>query len=268
MGINEKNASPPASLDDKLNASELDFDASPLDLSCRRNRSQMTKSYSSRNNDTQFRNIPYELNDSEVLSNNIKLRVNADVLNSHDISSARNLPNRPSVLRNLEHNIKSGYKLKKIRSFPCLTCKKTFDRPSLLIRHIRVHTGEKPFSCEYCAKCFSTTSSLNTHIRIHTGEKPHACFVCGKNFTASSNLYYHKMTHIKIKPHKCKYCDKSFATPGDLKSHSYTHTGNWPLKCKDCHKGFSKMSNLRTHMALHNNHFKSQNKKEIDFEKA
>jgi len=90
-----------------------------------------------------------------------------------------------------------GRRTKKM--LPCDYCGKCFDRPSLLNRHLRTHTGERPHVCDICDKGFSTSSSLNTHRRIHSGEKPHQCNVCGKRFTASSNLYYHRMTHIKVR---------------------------------------------------------------------
>ena len=140
-------------------------------------------------------------------------------------------------------------KLKKM--LPCTFCPKYFDRPSLLTRHIRTHTGERPHSCTFCYKSFSTSSSLNTHVRIHSGEKPHRCNVCDKRFTASSNLYYHKMTHIKQKPHACSQCEKTFSTPGDLRNHQFTHSGRWPYSCKLCNKGFSKITNLKNHLMLH-----------------
>lgn len=146
-------------------------------------------------------------------------------------------------------------KLRKIQNYKniliCETCFKFFDRPSLLLRHIRSHTGAKPFQCSTCQKAFSTSSSLNTHSRIHTGSKPFKCSICQKSFTASSNLYYHRMIHFQNKPHKCTMfqCSRSFSTPGDLRNHSYTHSGQWPFNCNTCQKGFAKRTSFQNHLS-------------------
>ncbi|XP_066529727.1 zinc finger protein 40 isoform X2 [Hoplias malabaricus] len=51
------------------------------------------------------------------------------------------------------------------------------------------------YVCEYCHRACAKPSVLLKHIRSHTGERPYPCVTCGFSFKTKSNLYKHKKSH-------------------------------------------------------------------------
>lgn len=92
-------------------------------------------------------------------------------------------------------------RLEKTKQVNCEICGKTMDSRSIK-RHIRSHTGERPYPCSYCKKGFSTAFALKTHVRKHTKEKPYMCEFCPMAFPQKVSL----KTHIRSK-HSDKQTD-------------------------------------------------------------
>ncbi|MCK5894057.1 MAG: C2H2-type zinc finger protein [Endozoicomonadaceae bacterium] len=93
---------------------------------------------------------------------------------------------------------------KRIASFQCDFCNKSFLSDIFLQRHLRGHTGEKPFQCDICDKRFSQSSNFLVHMRLHPGKTPFPCDLCNKSFTQQIGLNQHILrSHHWMKPRPC-----------------------------------------------------------------
>uniref|UniRef100_A0A3P9ILP9 Zinc finger and BTB domain containing 17 n=1 Tax=Oryzias latipes TaxID=8090 RepID=A0A3P9ILP9_ORYLA len=137
------------------------------------------------------------------------------------------------------------------KPFSCRDCSKAFSDPAACKAHEKTHSSLKPYSCSTCGKSYRQISLLNLHHKRHTGEARYSCEVCSKLFTTSGNLKRHQLVHSGEKPYHCDYCEKSFSDPTAKMRHLEIHDMEKGNKCPHCDKRFNQLGNLKAHLKIH-----------------
>ena len=64
-----------------------------------------------------------------------------------------------------------------------------------LLQNVPIQVGPNQFACPYCSRVQRKRAEMIRHIRVHTGEKPFICLICGYKTNQNSAL----TTHVKRK---------------------------------------------------------------------
>ncbi|XP_045120123.1 Krueppel-like factor 9 [Portunus trituberculatus] len=80
--------------------------------------------------------------------------------------------------------------------------------------------GEREYRCEErgCGRAFCRNEELTRHLRIHSGHRPFTCQKCGRRFVRRDHLTKHQRTHLPT------HVKRSYTCPLPACTHRYTRS--------------------------------------------
>lgn len=152
---------------------------------------------------------------------------------------------RPKTKRKLTNGKRTPKLLK------CDFCEYSTVYNSTFTRHIRTHTGERPYRCKVCQKSFTEKTSLNRHSKMHGKLFQFQCPNCRQGFSHQKSWSLHER-RCSVKQFECYLCSKKFyQVHVNLLVHMHRkHTGEMPFMCYICGRQFCQTSHLARHMKI------------------
>ncbi|XP_055308915.1 zinc finger protein 41-like, partial [Sitodiplosis mosellana] len=118
-----------------------------------------------------------------------------------------------------------------------------------LMKHMRIHSGAKPFECSICFKLFATKDHLQRHSMTHKNELPNACSKCDRRFASSDDKQTHE-TRCQRSIFACNQCHYQTVHKHCLKLHMQSkHGAKKSIECGICRKEFIEQIKLNRHLS-------------------
>jgi uncharacterized Zn-finger protein len=135
------------------------------------------------------------------LSSPIKLSKSIFNVSTDDLSNKDSQEQDQDFDKDFDDNEDLIRDMKLKGEFPCRLCPAVYPNLRALKGHNKEHMDKPPYVCNVAACTYASNdkSTLARHMRTHTGEKPFECTLCNFGFTTKANCERHiKNKHGKL----------------------------------------------------------------------
>ena len=171
-----------------------------------------------------------------------------------------------------DHRCHESYTEGKI--YDCDQCDHTTHRKQNLVRHMKIHAGEKPYKCDQCDYASFHKERLVSHVKTHN-EKTFKCTDCSFSCNQLHKLRNHRREHKKVsadfalelnrKVSNCTQCGLKTRDYPHLKKHvEAVHLNLKRFTCNSCDYKSYYENNIEIHIKSHHKDLKYAKPQKLD----